>query len=135
MSSIYQEIRAALDNRLKTTTDIPDIAFENVPYNATTGTNFVRARMVPTTRRPSVRGSSPIQRYQGIYSVLVCTAEGTGSGANLDIVDSIVDRFEATTDITFGSETVTIEYVDVGNGYIDTPFYCIPINIGWYVYN
>ena len=75
------------------------------------------------------------RQFRGIYSVLVCTAEGTGSGANLDIVDSIVDRFEATTDITFGSETVTIEYVDVGNGYIDTPFYCIPITIGWYIYN
>ena len=51
----------------------------------------------------------------------------------------VIEAFEATTDISYntGSETllVSIDYADRGAGLLDTPWYIVPVNIGWYIYN
>jgi len=159
--TIINDIRACLDTHLSGTVGIPPIARQNVPYQATTGTSFVKADLVPTSRRPAVRGLNPQQRYDGLYSILICTPEGLGSGAGYDIADLLLDRFNATTDVVYtnptdaillesgddillesgdrlllGSPTiVSIDYSEVGTSFLDSPFYCTPITVGWYIYN
>lgn len=159
--TIINDIRACLDTHLSGTVGIPPIARQNVPYQATTGTAFVKADLVPTSRRPAVRGLNPQQRYDGLYSILICTPEGLGSGAGYDIADLLLDRFNATTDVVYtnptdaillesgddillesgdrlllGSPTiVSIDYSEVGTSFLDSPFYCTPITVGWYIFN
>jgi hypothetical protein len=91
-----------------------------------------------------------------------------GSGAGYDIADFLLERFEATTDITYniptdymllesgdslllenedilildtmgststGSIIVSIDYSEVRTSFLDSPFYCTPITIGWYIYH
>lgn len=158
--TIINDIRACLDTHLSGTVGIPPIARQNVPYQATTGTSFVKADLIPTSRRPAVRGLNPQQRYDGLYSILICTPEGLGSGAGYDIADLLLDRFNATTDVLYtnptdtillesgddillesgdrlllGSPTiVSIDYSEVRTSFLDSPFYCTPITIGWYIY-
>lgn len=159
--TIINDIRACLDTHLSGTVGVPPIARQNVPYQATTGTAFVKADLVPTSRRPAVRGLNPQQRYDGLYSILICTPEGLGSGAGYDIADLLLDRFNATTDVVYtnptdaillesgddillesgdrlllGSPTiVSIDYSEVGTSFLDSPFYCTPITVGWYIFN
>ena len=139
MADINRKIRAALETRLSNTAGLPDIAYENVPYEPTTGQSFIRVAYMPTVRRPAVRGLNPQQEYRGIFSLNVYAPEGAGPGACEDIVETLLESFEATTDITYndGSEdyTVSIDYAERDIGLTDAPWYLIPVTIGWYIYN
>jgi hypothetical protein len=134
--TIINDIRACLDTHLVGTVGIPAIAHQNVPYEPTTGTPFIKVDLVPTSRRPAVRGLNPQQRYDGIYSLLVCTPEALGSGAGYDIADLLLQRFEATTDIplTGNPLIVSIDYSEVRASFLDSPFYYTPLTIAWYCY-
>lgn len=99
--TIINDIRACLDTHLSGTVGIPTIARQNVPFEPTTGTSYVKADLIPTSRRPAVRGLNPQQRYDGLYSILICTPEGRGPGAGYDIADLLLARFEATTDVVY----------------------------------
>jgi hypothetical protein len=51
----------------------------------------------------------------------------------------VIDAFAATTDISFtngDAETiiVSIDYAERQQGMVDSPWYFVPINIGWYIY-
>jgi hypothetical protein len=133
--SIINDIRACLDTHLAGTVGLPAVAHQNVPYEPTTGTSFVKVDMVPTSRRPAVRGLNPQQRYDGLYSILICTPENLGPGAGYDISDLLLDRFDATTDISLSGLTISIDYSEVRTSFLDSPFYCTPVTIAWYVYN
>jgi hypothetical protein len=133
--TIINDIRACLDNRLAGTVGIPAVAHQNVPYEPTTGTPFIKVDMVPTSRRPAVRGLNPQQRYDGLYSILICTPENMGPGAGYDIADLLLDRFDAATDISFNGLIISVDYSEVRTSFLDSPFYCTPVTIAWYVYN
>jgi hypothetical protein len=166
--TIINDIRACLDTHLSGTVGIPAIARQNVPYEPTTGTSFIKADLVPTSRRPAVRGLNPQQRYDGLYSILICTPEGMGPGAGYDLADLLLDRFNATTDIGYtipidaillengdnlllenggsllqeisespvgGPVIVSIDYSEVRTSFLDSPFYCTPVTIAWYIYS
>jgi len=132
--TIINDIRACLDTHLSGTVGIPSIARQNVPFEPTTGTPFVKADLVPTSRRPAVRGLNPQQRYDGLYSLLICTPEGLGPGAGYDIADLLLDRFNATTDISNTGLIISVDYSEVRTSFLDSPFYCTPVTVGWYVY-
>jgi hypothetical protein len=133
--TIINDIRACLDTHLSGIVGIPAIARQNVPYEPTTGTSFIKADLVPTSRRPAVRGLNPQQRYDGLYSTLICTPEGMGPGAGYDLADLLLDRFNATTDISNFGLIISIDYSEVRTSFLDSPFYCTPVTIAWYIYN
>jgi len=139
MASIHNDIRAALETHISTTADLPDIAYENVAFEPTTGTSFIRVMYLPTVTRPAVRGLNPQLRYQGVFAVTVFTPEGNGPSTADGYVNKVIDAFQATTDISFTnaeSETIklSIDYAERQQGLIDSPWYYVPINIGWYIY-
>lgn len=140
MASIQNDIRAALESHLAGTSGLPSIAYENVAFEPTTGTSFLKVQYLPTVTRPAVRGLNPQLRYQGIFAVTVFTPEGKGPAAADDYSNKVIDAFAATTDISFtngDAETikVSIDYAERQQGIIDSPWYFVPINIGWYIYN
>lgn len=133
--TIINDIRACLDTHLSGTVGIPAIAHQNVPYERTNGTPFVKADLIPTSRRPAVRGLNPQQRYDGIYSLLICTPEGLGPGAGYDVADLLLSRFDATTDISNNGLVISVDYSEVRTSFLDSPFYCTPITVAWYCYS
>jgi len=133
--SIINDIRACLDTHLAGTSGIPVIAPQNVPYEHLAGTPYIKATLIPTSRRPAVRGLNPSQRYEGIYSLLVCVPEANGAGAGYDIADDLLTRFNSTTDITYNGLTITVDFSEVRTSFLDSPFYCTPVNVNWYVYH
>ncbi len=139
MASIQNDIRAALESHLAGTSGLPSIAYENVAFEPTTGTSFLKVNYLPTATRPAVRGLNPQLRYQGIFAVTVFTPEGKGPAAADDYSNKVIDAFASTTDISFtngDAETikVSIDYAERQQGIIDSPWYFVPINIGWYIY-
>ena len=140
MASIHNDIRAALETHISNTANLPTIAYENVAFEPTTGTSFIQVRYMPTSTRPAVRGLNPQLRYQGVFYVIVSTPEGNGPSTADDYANKVINAFQVTTDISFTnaqSETikVSIDYAERQQGLIDSPWYHVPISIGWYIYN
>jgi hypothetical protein len=140
MASIYRDIRAALETKLAAVSGIPAISHENVSFDRTNGTSYVETFFVPQSRRPAVRGLNPQQRYNGVFTVVCYAAEGNGPGTADELADKVLEAFEATTDVSYTNtqgETfvVSIDYAEREGGGLDTPFYYVPVNIGFYIYN
>jgi len=133
--SIMNDIRAALDSHLATDVTLPPASYENIAYKPTNGQAFLKTTLIPTSRRSAVRGINPQQRYEGIYNILVCTPEKVGSGPALDIADKLLTLYAPVTDISQNGIILSIDYSEVGLGFLDSPFYCIPVRIGYYIYN
>jgi len=133
--SIMNDIRAVLENHLRTMSGVPPIATPNIKFDPDENILFVRAQFIPRSRRPDVRGPNPMQRYEGLYNLLVCSPTYVGEGAGLEAADSLLARFDATTDITRNGVTVRIDYAELGLSYQDTPFFCTPVVVSWYTYN
>jgi hypothetical protein len=140
MASIYDDIRAALEVKLSNVSGIPDIAYENVSYSPTTGQSFVQPRLIPVSRRPAVRGPNPQNRYDGVFRVFCYAPEGEGPAAADDLANKVIDAFDATTDISFTNGDgdtiiVSVDYAERDNGFVDSPWYFVAVNIGWYIYS
>ena len=140
MASIYRDIRAALETKLKAVSGLPSISYENSSYDRKNGTSYLETSFLPTLRRPAVRGLSPQQRYQGVFRVVCYAPEGTGPGAADELADKVLNAFEATTDASYLNSSgeniiVSIDYAEREGGGLDTPFYYVPVNIGFYIYN
>ena len=138
MASIQNDIRAALESHLAGTANLPAIAYENVAFEPTTGTSFLKVQFLPTVTRPAVRGLNPQLRYQGVFAVTVFAPEGKGPSTADDYANKVIDAFAVTTDISFtnasGTIKVSIDYAERQQGMIDSPWYFVPINIGWDIY-
>ena len=160
MASIHKDIRAALEVHLSNQSGLPSIAYENVPFSPTTGQSYIQCRYIPTLRRPAVRGLNHQQRSDGVFQMLVYSPEGTGPATAEGYVDTLLEAFEATTHIYWdivderllteqeafivtesGSKllatnaiSVSIDYAERQQGFLDTPWYYIPVDIGWYTY-
>jgi hypothetical protein len=138
-NNIYNTIRAALETRLTNTLAGTDIAYENVAFSPTTGTLFVKPTFIPTVTQPATRGLNPQLLYQGVFNVMVNAPEGSGPSLADTTCNTITNAFAATTDVSIvvGADTyiVRIRYAERQQGRIDTPWYSVPINIGWYIYN
>ena len=140
-NNIYNTIRAALETRLQNTFlgTGTDIAYENIVFSPTTGTLFLKPTFIPTVTQPATRGLNPQLLYQGVFNVMVNAPEGNGPNLGDVTSNTITNAFAATTDISIvvGADTYTvrIRYAERQQGRIDTPWYAVPINIGWYIYN
>ncbi len=135
MASIYDDIRTALEVELNGVSGLPEVAWENVSYTRTTGTPYVKPRLIPTIREPAVRGLNPQQYYQGLFRVDCCVPEGLGPSAADELADKIIDAFEATTDIANNGTIVSIRYAEREQGMPDGAFFMVPVNISWYIYS
>ena len=140
MASIYNDIRAALETHLSNVSGIPSVAYENVSFEPQTGTSFLQVMFLPTERRPAVRGLNPQQRYQGVFSILVHTPEGKGPKEADDYANTLLEAFEATTDISFTNSdletiNVSLDYAERQQGILDSPWYYVRVDIGWYIFS
>lgn len=136
-NSVYNDIRATLESHLAGVVGLPDIFYENVNSDPIVGQAFLKVQLFPTRRRPACRGSSPQQRYQGVFTVYCYTPEGIGPSQADDLADLVIEAFDATTDITHPMLTdtiVSIEYAEREQGITSQPYYYVPVNVGFYHY-
>jgi len=133
--TVTNSIREALDSHLAATPDIPRVVFENTPYEQIPDTPHIRVQFFPTSRRPAVRGPTPQHRHQGLYSMTVCVPVEYGTGAGLEIVDRLMQRFNGSTNVVGVDLIVSVEYSEAEGSFEEEPFYCTPVRVGWYVYN
>lgn len=138
MASPYDDIRATLESHLSAMVGVPSVAYENVSFEPPRGSDWCKTQLLPTMRKPACRGSNPQQRYQGVFTIFCYTPEGVGPSRADDLADLVIEHFDATTDIVHPSNPnfiVSTEYAEREGGKTNQPYYYVPVNVGWYLYN
>lgn len=136
---MYDKIQAALEIRAKQLQNVPHIAFDNTRYEPIVGTPFIRSHFMPMDRQIKSLGldtdGKPYrQKYEGIYQLLLNYPDSKGSGPTNIMVNEILDKFEATTDLVFQDVVVTIAKVERKRGVTEGPWFKTPVQISWYTY-
>lgn len=138
---MYDKIQACLDISLNLAFPNTPIAWENTSFNTPEKSLWLRPRFMPIDRRPSAMGQVPntnvpvLQRYNGIYQVIIATPEDSGIKEANDAFNTLLSRFEATSDLGPVSNIyVTIKQIEKMRAYSESPWYKTPVNIHWYTY-
>jgi len=134
MAVHYTAIQKALETHLASTSGLPDVAWENVSFEPTTGVPFVIPLIMFEGRTPASRGKNPQQRYEGTYRLELLYPEGEGPGNASAMADAILSQFDATTDIITPDITIRVDESYRGEGVLRNSWYAIPISIIWYTY-
>jgi len=135
MADINKEIRAILEGHLSNVIDLPEIAYENVSYVPKNGVPYLQAMYMPVTRKPAVRGLNPQQRYDSLFAINCYAPEGSGPSEADTLAKNVIEAFEAVTSISSNGLTVRIDYAERQQGFLNSPWYFVPVNIACYAYN
>jgi len=131
MSTFFNDMQAALDNRLNTIAGGYDIAWPNVPYEPVAGETYLRPTFLPTVTEQASMGTDGQDRTDAIYQIDVFTQAGSGRTA---IPDAVADHFKRGTDLTYNGTTVRVRNVSIAPAIIDGAWQQVPVSIDFYSY-
>lgn len=130
MSTIFNDVQAALDTKLGTVTDTP-VAFPNVPYKPQAGKVYLRASFLPAETVQASMGASGKDETNGIYQIDVVVPRGTGRP---QLVDTVADLFKRGTVLTYNSINVRVRSVSMAPAVLDEEWYFVPISVNFQSY-
>lgn len=129
MSTVYNDIRAALTARLMAMTDLPDVAWENTAYTPTVGVPYLVPSIMWGESFQAEYGTSGLNREVGIYQIRCVYPDGEGEGPLLNMIGRIKTHFKRGTTLTYNGLTVTVRKCYPGpDGIISIPFRCLAPN-------
>jgi len=136
MADITRDIRAALESKLNNMSGIPTIAWENWTFDPPTNQSYIAPRLLFTRREPSVTGPNPQIYYRGVFVVDCYVPSGGQLGPSTadSLAESILNEFEASTDINTSSCDVHIRTAEREQGRTEGAFYMVPVLISWQTY-
>lgn len=129
--SLYQDICNALEAKLKALAPQIDVAFENVDYEPTKGTAWMRCSHFPA---PKVRigvGIGGYNEVSGFMQVSVFYPSGAGRKAALDKVDALVQHFAVGTGLSSNGQAVLIEQAFRLPVVPEPDWYHVPVEVHW----
>lgn len=130
----YDEIRYALDDKLKTWADAKPIAVEwdnTARLDLADADQFLTTSFLPARPLVATVGLNGKNRRAGVYSINIRGHLGNGSGPLLSIADEIVSEFDRV-DLTQGATTVRARSAWPTAAFIDGDFYVIPVSVSWF---
>jgi len=137
MASNLSEIRAALEESVANISGIPAAAqraWDNVRFEPTVGTTWVKMTLIPLNDRPATRGDTPQYRTDGFFQISIFTPEGQGAGEAEALAETISDSYTVSDVLTKNSTSVRFEFAEIGQGMTESPWYMVPVTIRWYSY-
>ena len=131
MSTLFNDMQAALDTRLVAMSGGYDIAFPNIPYEPEAGTTYLRPTFLPAETVQAGLGDIGKDITVGIYQVDVFNPAGAGRTA---ISDTIADHFKRGTNLAYNGITLRVQSVSILPATIDGSWQIVPVSISFYTY-
>lgn len=123
------DLQSALNAALDETFPTMDVAWENIKFDPTVGTGYLRATLLPAETDLMTIGEGPWQTHQGIFQVDVFYPIGQGPGPAMSKAGEIQKVFCPGARFTYNTLTVTVEKSWPSAGRQDDGWYHIPVNI------
>lgn len=127
MSTIFNDVQAALDTKLATVTGT-SVAFPNVPYTPQAGTSYLRASFLPAETTQAGLGANGKDETNGIYQIDVVVPRGSGRP---QLIDTVADLFKRGTVSSYNSVNVRVRSVSMSPAILDEEWYFVPISVNF----
>lgn len=128
------EITRAIAARLATLTGGWPIAYPNLPYEPTVGTDYLRLSFIPALTEQADLGTNGRNVNLGIAQIDVFNAGQDGWSEAFDKADAIAEHFKRGTKLSNGGVTVTIEQVEIAAPLNIDGWYQLPVSINYRAY-
>ena len=130
MTTIFNDVQAALDTKLATVSGTP-VAFPNIPYTPQATTTYLRASFLPAETVQAALGASGKDETNGICQIDVVTPRGSGRP---QLIDTVADLFKRGTVLTYNSIKVRVRSVSMAPAILDDEWYFVPISVNFQSY-
>jgi|TARA_B100000963_G_scaffold350943_1_gene361857 hypothetical protein len=127
MTTIFNDVQAALDTKLATVTGT-NVAFPNVPYTPQAGTSYLRASFLPAETTQAGLGANGKDETNGIYQIDVVVPRGSGRP---QLIDTVADLFKRGTVSSYNSVNVRVRSVSMSPAILDEEWYFVPISVNF----
>lgn len=102
MTSTYNDVRAAIENRIATemaSAPVYPVSYQNVPFTPPNNTPWLQVfiRFGDNAYATLLSPTTGMNRQNGVLTVNVFTPVGAGAGANFIIAERIKDLFDRRT--------------------------------------
>ena len=136
-NSISNDIRAALEVRLKATVGSLNGEFDGVPYEPVAGTAFFVATMVSGSDRPATAGTTPTILSEGLFIVKLHYPVGEGAHDLENMADTITAAYPVDQTILQGNAMVRVRYAEVNRQTrVEAGLWLVTeATIAWYCYH
>lgn len=132
--SAFNDISIALNQRLQgyaVANDL-DVAYENITYEPTTGTIWVRPTVLPAAVNRIGMKNTDTEIHEGVYQIDVFAPSDQPKAIALALADDISDYFSKGLTLTYNSSSVRIGTKSVGAGSREDSWYQLPVFINYY---
>jgi hypothetical protein len=132
MSTHFQDISAALDNKLNTfaaANNIP-VAWDGRGYKPIIGTMYLRQTLLPGNTTSTGLSYDSCLEHIGVYQVDVMTAIDKGKGQAVTTADLIATAF-SRGQLVYNGKIVTIKQASRRTGSPDNAWYIVPVIINY----
>jgi len=132
MSTSFLDISAALDTKLNAFAvgNSLEVAWENIDYQPTVGTLFLRPTILPADTLPIGLGYTSSEDHLGLYQIDVICPLDQGKGLAISQADLLSTHF-ARGELIYNSVKLRIKSVSRGTGSRDNAWYVVPVFINY----
>lgn len=123
-----RDVSAALDQRLATLANSPEVAWPNVPFNPSNSV-YLRVNNLPADSSRLFLDNT--QENAGVYQVSVVGPLGGGAGEVENQADAVKSHF--ATQRKLGD--VFIEAISVAPAVVTDDEYQVPVSINWRIFD
>lgn len=129
----YKVARKVLEQRLAALTPALPTGYENAPFEATAGTAYQRAFLLPGKTYDPTMGhpvGQGLRRRYGVFSVKLFYPKDTGAGAAAARAELLCEHFPRGLVLVDGSVRVWLhKSTDVGQGVPEAGSYVLPVDV------
>jgi len=131
MATTFNDIQAALDNRLNTFAGGYDIAWPNINYEPAGNATFLTPNFIPEETQQVGLGTNGKDETNGIYQIDVVYPAGQGRSS---VPDSVADHFKRGTVMSYNDVSVRVRSVSIAQAITDGAYHFVPISVNFYSY-
>jgi len=131
MATTFNDIQAALDNRLNTFAGGYDIAWPNINYEPAGNATFLTPNFIPEETLQVGLGTNGKDETNGIYQIDVVYPAGQGRSS---VPDSVADHFKRGTVMSYNDVSVRVRSVSIAQAITDGAYHFVPISVNFYSY-
>jgi hypothetical protein len=131
MSTFFNDIQAALDNRLNTISGGYDISWPNVPYEPDGTSTFLSPNFIPNETLQVGLGSNGKDETNGLYQIDVVYPAGSG---RTTVTDSVADHFKRGTVLSYNGVNIRVRSVSIAQAITDGAYHFVPITVDFQTY-
>lgn len=127
------DVRNALEAQVANISGVPSAAnqaWENVPFEPTLGTAWVRMTFTPLQQRPTDVTATGLKRIDATFTIDIFAPDKQGPKEAEDLAEAVIAAYAPGVPLTSNGVSTQIEWAEAQNGAVfDPPWYAVSVTV------